>query len=305
MELTPDVRPARPDEHAAALRLLFGEFATEEREQRVARALALLRSGDLDPAGLLVEHDADGLAGVLVCLPVPGASALFWPPRSISDADATAREDRLVAHGLRWVRERGAKLAQSLLTLDETLLGASLERNGFRHITRLWYFAHDLNVPLRYLALPSSLDYRPYDSKEPSAFHQTLLRTYEGTSDCPEINGVRSVEEVITGHSAQGRFDPSRWWLALEGGQAVGVLLVTEMPDSGDWDLSYLGVVPAARRRGFGREMVLKALVEAKAAGIRRVTLSVDNRNNPALQLYRGFGFVPFDRREVYLAIWR
>jgi len=38
---------------------------------------------------------------------------------------------------------------------------------------------------------------------------------------------------------------------------------------------------------------------------VKRVTLSVDGRNLPALQLYRDLGFAPYDRREVYLAIWR
>jgi mycothiol synthase len=301
----PAVEPARPDEQATALRLLFRDLDPLEREQRVTSALGLLSSGELDPAGLFVEYNAAGLAGVLVCLPVPGASALFWPPRSIVDADAAAREDRLLAHALDWVRERGAKLSQSLLTPDETPLAVSLERNGFRHVTRLWYLATDLDVPVGALATPSRLDYQPYDLNQPEILHQTLLRTYEGTCDCPEINGVRTVEEVIAGHQAQGCFNPDRWWLALEAGRPVGVLLMTEMLASGDWDVSYLGIVPEARRRGFGRETMLKALFEAKAAGVSRVTLSVDARNAPALQLYRGLGFVPYDRREVFLAIWR
>lgn len=305
MDPTPAIAPARPDEWSDALRLLFRDLEVDERERRVTSALGLLRSGELDPAGLFVEHNAGGLAGVLVCLPVPGASALFWPPRSVADEHAAAREDRLVAHALEWVRSRGAKLSQGLLTVDESKLAGSLERNGFRRVTRLWYLCHDAQLAAPDLGRLARLDYRAYDPARPTVFHETLLRTYEGTRDCPEINGVRSIEEVITGHRAQGRFDPSRWWLALEADQPVGVLLLTEMPESGDWDVSYLGVVAGARRRGFGRELMLKALLEAKAASAARVTLSVDGRNDPALQLYRSLGFVPFDRRDVFLAVWR
>ena len=116
---------------------------------------------------------------------------------------------------------------------------------------------------------------------------------------------VRTVEEAIAGHRAQGRFAPGRWWLAVAGSRPAGVLLMTEIPEIGDWDVSYLGVVPEARRRGFAKEMMLRGLFEAKAAGVKRVTLSVDSRNLPALQLYRDLGFSPYDRREVYLAIWR
>jgi hypothetical protein len=154
----PAVAPARPDEQADALHLLFRDLPPEDRERRVASALELLRAAELDPAGLLVEHSAGTLAGVLVCLPVPGASALFWPPRSIADTDTTAREDRLVQQGLHWVRSRGAKLSQSLLTADEVRLAAPLLRNGFRHVTRLWYLATDIEIPVSQLATPSRLD---------------------------------------------------------------------------------------------------------------------------------------------------
>jgi ribosomal protein S18 acetylase RimI-like enzyme len=304
MESAPVVRSARPEEQADALRLLFRDFPTEERDRRVRSALDLVRSGELDGNGLLVEHSTDALAGVLVCLPVPGASALFWPPRCLVDGQRTGREDRLIAHALHWVRSRGAKLAQSLLTADEVTLASPLERNGFRHVTRLWYLASDLNVPVTALATPSRLEYQAYDPERPAIFHETLVRTYEGTLDCPEINGLRTVEEVIAGHKAQGRFDPSRWRLMLDAGRPAGVLLTTLMPESSDHDVSYLGIVPELRRRGFGREAVLKVLFDAKAAGVGRVTLSVDSRNAPALRLYGGLGFVPYDRREVYLAIW-
>jgi ribosomal protein S18 acetylase RimI-like enzyme len=299
------VEPARPEEQADALRLLFRDLPHEEAERRVSSALRLLQSGELEPDGLLVERGPDGLTGVLVCLPVPGASALFWPPRCVADGGQTGREDRLLDGGLRWVRGRGAKLAQALLTLDEMPVSGPLQRNGFRHVTRLWYLARDLHLSDSPPASPSRLGYRSYEAGPAFAFHETLLRTYEGTRDCPEINGVRTVEEVIVGHRAQGRFDPSRWWLALDGGRPVGVLLLTEMPDTGDWDVSYAGVVPEARRQGFGRELLLKGISEAKASGVGRVTLSVDARNEPALQLYRGLGFAPYDRREVLLAVWR
>ena len=301
----PAVAPARPDEQAEALHLLFRDLPPEDRDRRVASALELLRTTELDPAGLLVEHSPAGLAGVIVCLPVPGASALFWPPRSVADTETTAREDRLIRQGLHWVRSRGAKLSQSLLTVDEVRLAAPLLRNGFRYVTRLWYLATELEVPVSQLATPSRLDYQAFDPANPDEFQQALLSTYEGTRDCPEISGIRTIEEVILGHQAQGNFNPSLWWLVRAEGRAAGVLMVTVVPDRGDWDVSYIGVVPEARRHRFGKEMMLKAIFEAKAAGAKRVTLSVDGRNLPALQLYRSLNFAPYDVREVYLAIWR
>jgi ribosomal protein S18 acetylase RimI-like enzyme len=65
----------------------------------------------------------------------------------------------------------------------------------------------------------------------------------------------------------------------------------------------YLGVVPEARGQGLGRELVNKALWEARAADAPQLTLSVDARNQPALNLYRSMGFEEYDRREVFLKI--
>jgi ribosomal protein S18 acetylase RimI-like enzyme len=47
-----------------------------------------------------------------------------------------------------------------------------------------------------------------------------------------------------------------------------------------------------------------KALREARAARVARLTLAVDARNRPAWNLYQKLGFEPYDQREVYLAIW-
>jgi ribosomal protein S18 acetylase RimI-like enzyme len=119
------------------------------------------------------------------------------------------------------------------------------------------------------------------------------------------VNAVRDLSEIIEGHQAQGRHDPERWWLAFERDQAVGVLITTELPESGTWDVSYVGVVPEKRGRGLGRELMRKALMEARAAAATQMTLSVDLRNQPAWNLYRSMGFETFDHREVYLAVWR
>src|SRR5438270_727691 len=147
MEPTPDVGPARPGEWEDALRLLFRGVPAGERERRVGRALGLLRGGELDPAGLLVERGPGGVEAALVCQPVAGASALLWPPCSVPDGRAGEREDRLLGQARAWLRGRGTKLGQALLADDENHLAPPLVRNGFAHITQLWYLRHDLKNP--------------------------------------------------------------------------------------------------------------------------------------------------------------
>jgi ribosomal protein S18 acetylase RimI-like enzyme len=167
----------------------------------------------------------------------------------------------------------------------------------------LWYLRHDLGGWDDPLPDKPILTYRAYHAN-PALFHETLLHSYEETRDCPELNGVRTLEEIIDGHKAQGIHSPDRWWLALDADRPVGVILVTEIPDWQGWDLSYIGVVPEARRRGIGRALTRKVLSEARRAAATQLTLAVDARNRPAWNLYLGLGFEPFDQREVYLAIW-
>src|SRR5204862_5817249 len=96
--------------------------------------------------------------------------------------------------------------------------------------------------------------------------------------------------------------DPSCWWLATAVAGPVGVVMLSPSDDRG-LELAYVGVVPERRRRGFGRDLTVKALAEANAAGAPELTLSVDGRNEPALSLYRQLGFEEFEVREVFLKI--
>src|SRR5262245_26373089 len=274
-----DPRPALPAELPRAFELLFSRLAPAERAYRVARAQELVVRGELDARGVLVAPSAGGPAGVFVCQAVPGAGGLVWPPCVAGERKAV--EDRLVEAGCAWLREQGARVIQCLLADKEAPLSPPLLRNGFRLVTGLTYLRHGLRLDARHLALPATLSMEGYHPTEPAAFHETVLRTYEETLDCPEVNGVRTIEEVIQGHQAQGGYDPRRWWLARRGGEPAGVLLTVE-PSRGEWEVAYMGVVREARRRGVGREMLVHALCEARAAGVERVILSVDDRNSPA-----------------------
>jgi mycothiol synthase len=298
-------RPARPEEWARAFQLIFQHVPKEDRQGLVRNALRLLRQGELDPTGIIVAPGStSSLLGAMVCLPVAGASALVWPPQAAEDSVRQEVEDQLLSYALAWLRQRGAKLGQTLLGQGESHLAVSLERHGFLHITSLCYMRHDLNLPPKRPTAAPALTYQTYSRCDRAIFHRTLLRSYEQTQDCPEVNGVRTLEEILQGHQAQGIHDPRHWWLALQGEEPVGVLLTAEVSEWQGWDLSYVGVVPEVRHRSIGREITRKSLEEARAAGASQITLAVDSRNLPAWKLYLDLGFESFDRREVYLAIW-
>lgn len=300
------VEPASPEERPAAFRLLFQQAPSPEREERVANALRLIRQGELDSAGVVIAHGPDGLLGAMLAMVVPGASGLVWPPQVQPDEGRRDVEDALVQFVSAWLRLCGAKLGQALLSPPDAPLAEPLERNGYQHISRLWYLRHNLDGPFPAFGSANQIHYRTYDAPAHwDLFHQTLLRTYQETLDCPEVNEVRSLDEIISGHQAQGVYNPRRWFLALEADQPVGVLLLTEMPEGRTWDVSYVGVVPEARGRGLGRALMHKAMEAARASAVWQLTLSVDSRNRPACQLYCTLGFEHYDQREVYLAVWK
>jgi ribosomal protein S18 acetylase RimI-like enzyme len=297
------VGPARRDELAPAFRIIFQQVREEERELRIANALDLVSQGLLDAAGIKVARSSGrGVVGAVICAAVPGAGGIVWPAQGIDSPHRPAIEDLLMQEARRWLRAGGAKLAQCLLAPHELALGPILERNGFTRITDLWYMRHRLKSETP--APRERLRYQTYTDCDRDLFHETLLRTYEDTLDCPEVNGVRTIEETISGHRSQGTHDPDLWWLAWSDATPVGVLLLTEMPEWDGQDLIYLGVVKSARGRGWGTELAHRAITAARAAGRRQLTLSVDSRNLAAVNLYRQAGFETHDRRTVYLSLW-
>jgi ribosomal protein S18 acetylase RimI-like enzyme len=295
-----DPSAARDDELAAAFRLLFGHLLPDARERRVAQALFLVQNGELDRRGILVLRGQGCVAGVTVCLPLDGAAALVWPPRALPPHQIE-REDALAVEVRTWLRQRGVKVAQALLPPEDVGLAAPLLRHGFAHVTHLWTLRHDLHPPPP-SAPPPRLVLQTHDD-DPERFRDTLLRSYEDTLDCPELTGVRTLDEILAGHRAQGLHLPDLWQLALDGGRPVAVLLQAGTPEDGSRDVSYLGVAPEARRRGVGRELLLHALGQARSAGVAYLSLSVDARNGPARELYRALGFRPVERREVFLLL--
>jgi ribosomal protein S18 acetylase RimI-like enzyme len=300
------VEPARKSELTAALRLVFRHLPRAERDARVANALALVAQDALDPRGVSVVRAGGRLTGAIVCVRLPGAGGLVWPPQALPGPSAATTLDLLVQSALSWLRAGGAKVAHAILNPAENFLAEPLVRNGFRHITRLWYLWHDLTSGGFDYTWPedTGLTFMPFANCDPNLFAQTLQLTYEGTLDCPELNGIRTVEEIITGHQGQGRHDPNRWWLVRRASSPVGVLLLTEIPEWDAFDIAYLGVVPAARGQRVGLLLTCRALSAAHEAGKSRVTLAVDERNQPALDLYLATGFEMHEDREVYLYMW-
>jgi ribosomal protein S18 acetylase RimI-like enzyme len=115
------------------------------------------------------------------------------------------------------------------------------------------------------------------------------------------LNGVRDVDNVVTGYQASGSYRPELWQLVRAHGEDVGMLLLADHPKAGHWELMYTGLIPEARGRGWGRQITQHAQWMARQADIERIVLAVDSVNAPAIRMYQGTGFEMWDKRSVYV----
>src|SRR5262249_42085450 len=142
-------------------------------------------------------------------------------------APRQATEDALLATAAAELRQEGQKLAYVVFptVVDETE-AAPFSRAGFRPITELLYQQRALE-DVAAAVPPDELRLVPFQ-EQPQRFAETLLATYEGTLDCPEMDGLRTLQEILKGHANAGTGGVSRWRLLERDDAAVGVLMLAE-----------------------------------------------------------------------------
>lgn len=286
-------RPADPADHTAACRLLASRRPVAERDDAARRFHELLTTGEFDPAGLFV---VGGVSGAVLAQALPGALGLLFPPRAATPDDA----DALLAAALAWLTGRGVKVAQSFAPDGDRSDEPVFARAGVRHVTAVVHMRKELGRAAPPPARPPvAID--PITPDDLPAFRDTLLSSYDGSLDCPELTGDRTPAELLDGFRGPADGRAHRWFLARADGRPVGVLLLDPGAEPRAIELNYLGLVPAFRGRGWGDVLVRGALLAAAGDGAAALTLSVDARNAPARRLYERHGFREVGRRVVYL----
>lgn len=127
-----------------------------------------------------------------------------------------------------------------------------------------------------------------------------LAETFVGTQDCPELNGIRSDQDVMLGFlEGQQLRSMQRWEVVELAGEAIGLVLLNDAGDTST-ELSYVGIIPRARGNGWGRLLVDRAIRATQLAGDAVIAAAVDQRNMPALRVYDKLGF----KHHVSLDVW-
>ena len=291
------VEPVRPQDLTLAFEHSLMRVPEENRAARVQLCLGLVDRGVVDPRGIWVAREADVIVGVQVCVALSRSSSLFWLPSA-----PTPIADALVQAALDQLRGEGCKIAQALVKKEDEEWVEPLCRRGFRRVTQLHQMAHSLaELPK---PIGPTLRYEPYRPALIESFAATLERTYLDSLDCPELNGARTIDEIVASHQGQGTFHPECWWLVFDENKAIGVIILAELSEALTWELAYVGIVPEARGRGFGRAMTLHAMHAVSTQPTIALTLAVEARNLPAQHLSESLGFIEFDCFEVLLHLW-
>lgn len=319
----PDAIPVTPETHHAAVATLLGHGAPVNRET-VRRFIR--RAPDLGiDLGLMAvvprADDPDQFAHV--CLPVIGAgrtAMLFLSgPRAGQPADplhdaaraaAVRRAVRLAA------ARRPVNLVQALFEPAESWASRAFKAAGLRPLAELIYLSRALKLGetvqgiLTAEALsrpdrspwPEGITVRPLRHDDDlTPLKQGLQASYEQTLDCPELAGMRDIDDIIQAHRAVGEFDPSLWWVVSRAGQPEGCVLLNRCPDQECVELVYIGLSPAVRGLRLGEALMHAAI--AVCAGLERhIRCAVDTRNTPARRMYERLGFHEETRRIAFVA---
>jgi ribosomal protein S18 acetylase RimI-like enzyme len=262
----------------------------------------------------LKVDDADELAGEPLCVALrsgelcgaawgqrqSGNIAVFWPPR-LAIGENRAIEFALAECVVRMLDETGVEMVQTLVSPADEHVTRVLKHVNFRHLADLLYLTCEASRFPNSPPSRSELEFVRYDGAQRARLMRLVERSYDSTLDCAALNGVRDVDNVVTGYQATGSYRPELWQLVRAHGEDVGMVLLADHPKAGHWELMYTGLIPEARGRGWGRQITQHAQWMARQAGIERIVLAVDSVNVPAIRMYQSTGFEMWDKRSVYV----
>lgn len=294
MPATPAICVCPADARPDAIRRLHADQAPHRRDELVA---ALQTAPLDDPAyweGLLVAGPYHDPTGVVWLQPLAGGVGVLWPP-----ANGLSVAGDLLRAGGDYADRRGLRVVQFLAAAGERVDCEVLSAGGFRELAKLAY----LSASAKSFPVEPDLEFQSHAGDQPQRLGRVLEQTYAHTRDCPQLDGVRPAAEVIEGYRQQGDHDPALWYVVRAAGRDVGVLLMTTYPESANWELIYMGVVPQARGNGVGRKIVEFALTAACRSGADQLLLAVDASNQPARDVYASAGFQQWGVRTVFARI--
>ena len=289
-----------PKLRLTALALLFSRHPADEHGLLIEELLESERAGEISLDGFRVALDAGVVVGTVLYVMQPDKTAFIWPPVVASfTPDPQSVEDALLREVTDLISAASAWIGQCIVEPTEIQTRQAFSRNGFQFLTDLEFMNLDVSAtaPSPVTKVRTAATFSP---ESYSRFANVIEASYVDTLDCPLLNNHRTIDEAINSHKMSGKFDATRWKVYEADGEDVGVLLLSEYPEQQAWEIVYLGIVPSARGRGYGREMLTAGINDAREQNATAMFLAVDCRNHVARNVYMNVGFNLVTTRSVH-----
>lgn len=143
------------------------------------------------------------------------------------------------------------------------------------------------------------IDFEPVREGAAEALIALFRACHDEDGQVLSVRFEAAVREIA---QAQAQAEPlARAWFIRHGGKSVGYVVVTvgySVEYGGrDGFIDDVYLIPEARGRGWGRQVIDFAVAEAARLGIRTLHLEVELNNDRAHALYQSAGFEETGRR--------
>lgn len=250
----------------------------------------------LDPAtdAWVIVAPGGALAGYATLTPQPDsdrceADGYVHPDhlgRGLGTTIIALTEARAAAIAAAWPGDAPHTIANNILA-DNTPSRALLEAHDY-HLTRVYFRMHiTLDAPPSAPVWPAGIAVRACDGGA-----EDIRRAYETVEEAFQDHFDHTPRTFEDWHrfNVGEDFDPSLWFLAMDGGEVAGVVLGEEREPGRGW-VGQLAVRRPWRGRGLGMALLRQAFGAFHGRGLSRVGLGVDGESlTGANRLYERAG---------------
>lgn len=290
-----DVRRVLPGERREALSvLLTGRVRAPVAS--VDSFLGFVSEQDLPLNELWAAYRKQQPIAAVLIVPGAGRTAMsFVSP--ITEKESVCDVGSLARAACSGQDSSNVRIIQTLLDPRQELEAQALETGGFQRLATLLYMQREIDTQDTSERLDESVEVLTWSEQHRSLFSDAILASYEDTMDCPALLGLRGIDDIIASHMAAGDFLPGLWFVVINAGKPLAVMLLNAVPQRDVLELVYLGVSPHARGCGWGERLVHFGLAQAAQRGVKTMLLAVDESNTPAKRLYERMAFTHTTRK--------
>jgi mycothiol synthase len=183
----------------------------------------------------------------------------------------------LVAWGERWTRDHMLQAQENARVVVQHYINSAneaarrlLENSGYSQVRGIYVMETTLDEPPALPRWPADISVRTFvPGRDERAVYEAVEDAFRDLWGRPRNPFERFVRET-----KNENFDPSLWFLALQGDEIAGLVLCKTLAGEG-W-IDVVGVRRPWRNRGLGLALLRHAFTEYQRRNIRRVSLSVD-----------------------------